>query len=434
MGRKGKEKNQQQKELLTKVLESLVYPFYIIDAKNYNIVMANSAAGFGKLSKGSKCYKLTHKRNKPCSGEHYCPLEIVKKTKRHVMVEHVHYDQEGKVRHVEVYGDPVFDAEGNVSQMIEYVLDVTERKQNTEKLKANNQQLWANDRQLRVAGEELRLELANRKKVEKRLLRSQQGLKNVMQNIPGMIYRANPDWSMDLVYNSKLICGYSQEELRKKKIGWVDLIHPDDKERVLKESLRIREGHSAMVQEYRIISKSKGVRWVSDQKTSYFSEDNTFQGINGIVYDVTKRKKTEISLQKSRERYKTLFESSRDAIMVVSPNDYRFRSANKTALEVFGCSLPEFISKTPVDFSPKRQPDNILSAKKAKRVISIALEKGSNFFEWKHKRFDGREFYASVLLTPFRWDDEFLIQATVRDITKRKEAEHEMRKTKKNSA
>jgi PAS domain-containing protein len=45
------------------------------------------------------------------------------------MAEHVHYDSEGNARIVQVYGYPIFDQHGNVAQMIEYALDVTERRQ-----------------------------------------------------------------------------------------------------------------------------------------------------------------------------------------------------------------------------------------------------------------------------------------------------------------
>ena len=44
------------------------------------------------------------------------------------MVEHLHYDNGGNPRNVEIHAYPIFDSEGNVSQMIESSLDITERK------------------------------------------------------------------------------------------------------------------------------------------------------------------------------------------------------------------------------------------------------------------------------------------------------------------
>jgi PAS domain-containing protein len=118
-----------QSEFLNSVLHSLTHPFYVIDANDYTIKLANQAAKLGDLSKNPTCYALTHKSDKPCEGEgNVCPLEEVKKTKKSVILEHIHYDEDGKARYVQVHGYPVLDAEGNVTQMIEYNIDITERK------------------------------------------------------------------------------------------------------------------------------------------------------------------------------------------------------------------------------------------------------------------------------------------------------------------
>jgi len=121
--------SEHSKEFLEKVLESLTHPFYVVDASDYTIMMANSAACFGELSEQCTCYALTHRRQAPCGQDHPCPLEIMRKTKQPVVVEHIHYDQNGTPRNKEVHGYPIFDDDGNVVQMIEYCLDITDRRQ-----------------------------------------------------------------------------------------------------------------------------------------------------------------------------------------------------------------------------------------------------------------------------------------------------------------
>jgi PAS fold len=121
---------------LDQILESLPYPFYVIDASDFTIKAANAAAGFGPLTNASTCHALTHNRNKPCSSaEHPCPIAEIKQTKRPVTVAHVHCDKNGRARNVEIHAFPVFDNEGKVTRIIEYVLDVTERKQAEDTLK-----------------------------------------------------------------------------------------------------------------------------------------------------------------------------------------------------------------------------------------------------------------------------------------------------------
>ena len=100
----------------------------------------NQAVNRGNLSENLTCYALTHHREEPCAGpSHICPLEEVQKTKRPVVVEHVHYDTYGNARNVEVHAYPVFDSQGNVKQMIESTLDITEQKRLQENLRLYSQ-------------------------------------------------------------------------------------------------------------------------------------------------------------------------------------------------------------------------------------------------------------------------------------------------------
>jgi len=145
----------QQNAFYTKTIEALAYPFYVIDVNTYKIRIANSAACQHTLTEGGKicegkicenvtCYEATHKRQNPCTGfEHGCPLEEVKRTKHPVSIEHIHYDADGGLRNVEVHAYPIFDDEENVTEMIEYSLDVTERKKAEKELKETRDNLEA---------------------------------------------------------------------------------------------------------------------------------------------------------------------------------------------------------------------------------------------------------------------------------------------------
>lgn len=130
------------------------------------------------------------------------------------------------------------------------------------------------------------------------------------------------------------------------------------------------------------------------------------------------------------ELYKTLFDSSNDAIMMLTPKK-GFFSGNPATLKLFGCQDQEaFASRTPAGLSPAYQPDETLSTAKEKQMISIAMEKGSHFFEWRHKKMTGEEFDATVLLTRMELRGETIFQATVRDITEKKKIEEELKRAK----
>lgn len=118
----------------------------------------------------------------------------------------------------------------------------------------------------------------------------------------------------------------------------------------------------------------------------------------------------------SDERYKLLFETSGDAVMLLGEKG--IFDCNPATLKMFGySSKEEFCTKGPADLSPPTQPDGSDSLTSANKKVADAYEKGSNFFEWVHKKFNGESFPAQVLLTSFNLNGKKVIQETVRNIT-----------------
>ena len=118
-----------QSEFLDKVIDSFVHPFYVVDVSDYRIKLANSAAQTGDLSKESTCYALVHQMGRPCgSSENICPIDIIKRTKQSVILEHTHYDKDGNRRYLEINAYPMFDGKGNVSDIVEYIIDISDRR------------------------------------------------------------------------------------------------------------------------------------------------------------------------------------------------------------------------------------------------------------------------------------------------------------------
>ena len=139
-------------------------------------------------------------------------------------------------------------------------------------------------------------------------------------------------------------------------------------------------------------------------------------------WGVTGREQLAAALRASEAKYRTLYDSSRDAIMILTPAE-GFLSGNPAAAELFGCqNEDEFTALSPAKLSPDFQPDGLPSSVKAQQMMARALAAGSHAFDWTHQRVDGTEFRASVLLTRMELEGRLFLQATVRDITEQQRA------------
>ena len=137
-------------------------------------------------------------------------------------------------------------------------------------------------------------------------------------------------------------------------------------------------------------------------------------------------KQADEKVARSEAKFRALFESSRDAVMILD-RDRGFVNCNNATLKVFGCSsADEFIGKQVMDFSPPLQPSGALSADEAEKHLDDAQARGGCFFEWQHKRRDGDTFPAEIMLSPVEVEGQQMFQGLIRDITRRKAMEDEL--------
>lgn len=122
--------------LFRQTIDALPYPFHIVDVKNYMIEVANTQSAHGKKNaEGMTCYALSHGSAVPCgSDDHPCPIQSVVETAKPVVVEHRHINQDGDERVIEVHAYPIMDEKGRVTRCIEYLVDITARREIERKL------------------------------------------------------------------------------------------------------------------------------------------------------------------------------------------------------------------------------------------------------------------------------------------------------------
>ena len=128
-------------DLFLSIINALPFPFIVVSAKTYKVMLANTAASLQPMS-DAHCFQLTHHLNEPCKARgHQCPLAEVRRTGEPVRVEHVHQKSDGREVVVEVHGYPVKNAEGEVELVVVSSLDITARREAELHLTELNHQL-----------------------------------------------------------------------------------------------------------------------------------------------------------------------------------------------------------------------------------------------------------------------------------------------------
>ncbi len=157
--------------------------------------------------------------------------------------------------------------------------------------------------------------------------------------------------------------------------------------------------------------------------TPIYGSNDQYMGRVWYFRDITERKRSEKALLESERRYRTLFESANDAILLIAGD--HFVDCNERALEMFRCRRDQIVNTPPADLSPPFQPDGQSSDQKANDMISAGYGGQLPFFEWKHRRLDGELFDVEVSLSLLDIHGESHLLTILRDITARKEAERE---------
>ena len=134
------------------------------------------------------------------------------------------------------------------------------------------------------------------------------------------------------------------------------------------------------------------------------------------------RHKIEDQLRSTEERFRTLFEKANDAIFLMEGD--RIMECNSCAPSLLGCQAKsDLIGRTPMDFSPERQPDGGNSWVQGTRFIHAALEGTPQLFEWRFLTKDGQPVDFEVSMVALGLGGKVFLQAIFRNIHKRKQAE-----------
>ena len=162
-------------------------------------------------------------------------------------------------------------------------------------------------------------------------------------------------------------------------------------------------------------------RWVNISVDPVLDDEKNVVGAIHVVKDITDRKKVEKALRESEKRYRGLFEHANEAIFVT--HDSLIVDCNAKTVEMLGCATGEILGRSVHDFSPTVQPDGSQSRECLAERMESASSGNAQSFEWRFRRVDGSLLDGDAGLSGIVFKYQVFVLFTVRDITRRKQAE-----------
>lgn len=145
-----------------------------------------------------------------------------------------------------------------------------------------------------------------------------------------------PHWRFTFLdRNVVQLTGYEAGQFLDGSTSWLDLILPNDRERVLQALERAVEGDRYFLAEFRIVRKMGDIRWVKMRGPVECAPNGRIVSLRGFLNDVTTRKKMEHAFDSEHEVFVSLANSVDDGVYIVS-EDHRIRFMNRALQELFG--------------------------------------------------------------------------------------------------
>lgn len=218
--------------------------------------------------------------------------------------------------------------------------------------------------------------------------------------------------------------GYSSEKF-KHYTDFVDLVHPEDREGAMNAMRGYINGSFDKYEiEYRILTKSGEYKWFYDIG-SIVKRDSTGLplSIAGLVIDISSRKQSEQSLKDSETRYRRLFESAKDGILILDADTGMIVEVNPFLIELLSFSADQFSEKAIWEIGFFK--DIVANHEK---FIELRQNKYIRYDDLPLETADGRKIHVEFVSNVYLVDNKEVIQCNIRDITERKKAETDLKK------
>jgi diguanylate cyclase (GGDEF)-like protein/PAS domain S-box-containing protein len=247
-------------------------------------------------------------------------------------------------------------------------------------------------------------------------------MRTLVGNLDGMVYRCRNDehWTVELVSEGcRRLTGYRPGDLLgNRRIAFRDLIHPEDRARLLEVAgAAVKSGERYSV-EYRLVRVDGSVCWVWERGIAVFDGAGRAVAVEGFIEDVSERKRAEQALKEAEHRYHSMFEQAFEGIFCSTPEGI-YTIANPALAKIYGYDSPEELIASVQSISSQIY----LEASRREQFRQLIEAEGSvSGFEFEARRKNGAVIWLSLNARVKR-DAEGRVthyEGTVEDITERK--------------
>ena len=273
--------------------------------------------------------------------------------------------------------------------------------------------------------------ITERKGVEESLRQAaekRRELEFIVNQSPAMVFlwKATEGWPVEYVSENIRRFGYLPADFYSGRVSFVSIVHPDDLQRVVAEvTAYSREpGREQFVQEYRIVSLSGQIHWLDNRTWIRRNEKGEITHYQGIVVDITERKRVERALWESEERYRKIFENSIEGIFQ-SALDGHYLTVNPSFARMFGFDSPKQMIGAVTNISSLYVHPEV-----REQIVHLLRTVGEvKNYEAELNRRDGTRIWISLHAKTARDEkgEPLFFDGTVEDITERKQVEEKLR-------